>query len=87
MRIHTYLQGGAFDGQLVTLLAPEAKGEIRVAMSDDTDFSCGDVTVEVYSLIDVQQMPGMGSSHLQAGYRWVGSRKSAPSLVEYWIDV
>ena len=86
MRIHTYLQGGAFDGMLVTLLAPEAKGEIRVAMSDDIT-PHGDCPVETYALIEAKPMPGLGGTHLQAAYRWVGNRTSTASLVDYFVDV
>lgn len=86
VRIHTFLQGGAFDGSFVTMLAPEIKPQIRVAMSDDIT-PHGDAPVETYSLIDSGPMPGMGGTNFQAAYRWVGSRTSPVSLIDYFIDV
>lgn len=78
------LQGGARDGQMYSMVAPLAKGEIRVATTDATA-TPDDVPVEVYSLIGAVAMPGV-PNHLHASYRWVGARSSSIHLVDLMVE-
>ena len=78
------LQGGKHDGQMFSLLMPEAKGELRVATSDDV--TSQEVPVEVYSLIDASPMAGGAfRNHFAATYRWAGERLSSIYLVDAWV--
>ena len=93
MRIHAYLQGGSHDGEMFSMLGPEAKGEIRVATADavpplreriDLDST---VPVEVYTLISADRMERLaGGQMLAAAYRWVGQRESSIHLIDVVLE-
>ena len=83
MRIHVMLAGGSFDGQMYTLLGPEAKKEIRV-MRPDATATTDAVAVEVYALIPAE--PSGIPGHLHASYRWVGARESSIHLVDLAVE-
>jgi hypothetical protein len=84
MRIHTHLQGGRFDGSMVTLLGPVARDQLRIASMTDMIPYDGKVEVEQYTLIETANMPI--PTHLAASYRWSGRMESHSSLIDFVME-
>ncbi len=85
MRIIAYLEGGPFDGHFRHLYYQEAPVDLRVGtIGEDWEVPAEGVEVAVYRLhtldeVDVRFYHG-------ARYRYQGTRESASSLVDLWVE-
>jgi len=83
MIVHIMFKGGPYDGQLYSLPLKWPQDQVRIAHKDAIKADTQEVSVDLYQVIESSKfMP----THIQAAYRWVGSKLSNTHLVDLWVE-